>query len=113
GPWLRLVHALKFRGDRRLAAYLGTRLALRCATGTWRPNVVAHVPADAGRVSDRGYDQAHLLARATAASLRVEHAPLLGRTGASARQAHLGRAARAANAAQTFRSRYAPGRTVL
>jgi len=113
GPWLRLVHALKFRGERRLVDYLGTKLAARCAAGAWRPNVVTHVPADPARVATRGYDQARLLARAAALALGVEHATLLARAAPSARQAHLGRAARAINAAATFRSRYAPGRQVL
>ena len=113
GPWLRLVHALKFKGERRLAEYLGARLAQRCGAGHWRPNIVCHVPAAERRAAERGYDQADLIARAVARALRVEHTALLTRTGAAARQAHLGRAARALNASTAFRSRYAPGRSVL
>ncbi len=113
GPWLRLVHALKFRGESRLAEYLGGKLAARCAAGAWRPTVITHVPGDHTRVVLRGYDQALLLAAATAAVLQVEHVALLTRTARAARQAHLGRAARALNASSTFLSRYAPGRAVL
>lgn len=113
GPWLRLVHALKFSGESRLADYLGGKLAVRCATGTWRPTLVTHVPGDPARVAARGYDQARSLATAAAAALDVEHVTLLTRRSSSVRQAQLGRAARALNASSSFRSRYAPGRVVL
>lgn len=113
GPWLRLVHALKFAGERRLAPYLGGLLAVRCAAGRWRPHVVCHVPASSERLVQRGYDQAALLACHAAGALHVEHVSLLGRAAPAARQARLGRAARAHNAGSTFAARYAPGRRVL
>ena len=113
GPWLRLVHALKFGGERRLAAYLGGLLARRCLAGRWRPDTVCHVPASPDRVVERGYDQAALLATSVAASLGLAHVALLVRAGPAARQALLGRAARAVNAGGAFRARYAPGREVL
>lgn len=113
GPWLRLVHALKFGGERRLAPFLGGLLAARCLAGTWRPTAVCHVPASSQRLLQRGYDQAALLAGATATVMGLELAALLTRAAPAARQAQLGRAARAANAGGTFRARYAPGRRVL
>ena len=113
GPWLRLVHALKFGGERRLAACLGDLLATRCVAGTWRPTTVCHVPASPERMRERGYDQAELLAKSVAASLGLEHVALLVRAAPAARQARLGRAARAVNAGGAFRARYAPDRRVL
>lgn len=113
GPLLRLVHALKFEGERRLAAYLGGLLATRCLAGQWRPNTVCHVPAAPQRVAERGYDQAALLATAVAQSLGLEHVTLLLRAAPGTRQARLGRAARALNAGSAFRARHAPGRLVL
>jgi len=113
GPWLRLVHALKFGGERRLATYLGDLLATRCMAGSWRPNTVCHVPAAPERLVKRGYDQAALLAVTVAATLRVEHVPLLVRAAPAARQARLGRTARALNAGAAFGARRAPGRRVL
>jgi ComF family protein len=113
GPWLRLVHALKFQGERRMAVYLGDLLATRCLSGSWRPHIVCHVPASPERLVKRGYDQAALLAQGTAAKLHVEHVALLGRAAAAERQARLGRAARAQNADRAFAARYAPGRRVL
>src|SRR5690606_30082019 len=71
GPWLRLVHALKFEGERRLAACLGDLLATRCVAGTWRPTTVCHVPASPERTRDRGYAQAELLAKSVAPALGV------------------------------------------
>lgn len=112
GPWLRLVHALKFGGERRLATYLGDLLATRCMAGSWRPNTVCHVPAAPERLVKRGYDQAALLAVTVAATLRVEHVPLLVRAAPAARQARLGRTARALNAGAAFGARRAPGRRV-
>lgn len=113
GPWLRLVHAMKFAGGVRLADTFGGKLAARCLRWSWRPDLVCHVPASPARLAERGYDQAERLARTAAAGLGAEHAAALARSGAAAKQATLSRPARALNADGAFRSRRLPGRRVL
>jgi ComF family protein len=56
-----LVHALKFRGELALAAYLG-RLLLQAATAQ-QPDVVIAVPLSSKRLRERGYNQAVEIAR--------------------------------------------------
>ncbi|WP_419944779.1 ComF family protein [Candidatus Poriferisodalis sp.] len=102
------IHALKYRGERAIARWLGDSLALthravvdagpvvdtapalpvRIDTVTWAPTTAAHRRA-------RGFDQAETLARATAKALRVRPARLLRRIG-SAAQSGTGRSARLA-----------------
>ena len=86
------VHALKYRGERAIARWLGDSLALahlaaRGATAaigpaaidtvTWAPTTAAHRRA-------RGFDQAETLARSTARALGVRPAKLLRRVGSAA-----------------------------
>lgn len=113
GPWLRLVHALKFEGDRRLAGMLGRLLARRLAGAAFLPQLVAHVPASPGRLSERGFDQAALLAAAVADELGVAVRTLLSRSTASLSQARLSRAERALNAGVSFVATPCTGRRVL
>jgi ComF family protein len=56
-----LVHALKFRGELALAAYLG-RLLLPAASAE-RPDIVIAVPLSSKRLRERGYNQAVEIAR--------------------------------------------------
>ena len=56
-----LVHALKFRGELALAAYLG-RLLLQAASAQ-QPDVVIAVPLSSERLRERGYNQAVEIAR--------------------------------------------------
>lgn len=102
GPWRRLVHGLKFRGERDVAAFLGALLGARMLRGRWRPDLITHVPTDPRRLARRGYDQAGLLARALAASVGCAHRTLLVRARSTPRQAGLGRAARRANVRGAF-----------
>lgn len=104
------IHALKYRGERAIAKWLGDSLALthlavaatrpprpigtapappvRIDTVTWAPTTAAHRRA-------RGFDQAETLARATAKALRLRPAGLLRRIG-STTQSGTGRSARLA-----------------
>lgn len=91
------IHALKYRGERAIARWLGNSLALThlglittesIDTVTWAPTTAAHRRG-------RGFDQAETLARATAKALRVRPARLLRRIG-SAAQSGTGRSARLA-----------------
>src|SRR5690606_29549301 len=50
GPWLRLVRALKYEGDRRVADLLGGLLATRLLAASFRPTLITHVPASPGRL---------------------------------------------------------------
>lgn len=113
GVWRRLVHALKYQGSRRVAGLLAELLAVRLTASDYRPHLVAHVPTTTARRHQRGYDQAELLARALARERGLPHVSVLVRTRATAKQAGRGRAARGANVADAFRSRYLAGRRVL
>lgn len=118
GTWLRLVHALKYRGARRLADFLGELLALRVAQAGWCSGArhldrVTHVPTTAGRTRERGFDQAELLAAAVAAHLGVRRVAALRRVRTTAKLAARGRTERAALLAGAFEARYLPGRNVL
>lgn len=63
------VRRLKFAGDRREVRVLARGLT-RLALVDGPPDVVTWVPTTAGRRGRRGFDQAEVLARATARALR-------------------------------------------
>ncbi len=113
----RAVHALKYRGNARLASWLGAELALAIGARGWHLDLVTAVPLHRRRRSSRGYDQAELLARAIARRLGLPYRRLLRRTRPTASQARLGRGARMPNVAGAFGlargGRAAPGARVL
>lgn len=113
GPWLRLVQALKYSGDRRLAALLGGLLATRLAASSFRPEVVVHVPASPERLSERGFDQAESLAAAIATVAGRRQGALLARALSSRSQGRLSREARALNAGASFVASPCAGSRVL
>ena len=96
------LHALKYRGERRLAAPLGTAAAARWREAAIGGDLLVHVPVHGERRAARGYDQAELLARAAAAALRLRAVPALRRDRATVPQYELGRDRRAANVAAAF-----------
>lgn len=108
------IHALKYRGERAIARWLGDSLALAHAaelrshppidTVTWAPTTAAHRRA-------RGFDQAETLARTTARALGVRPLKLLRRLGSTA-QSGAGRAERLAGPRFDARAR-AAGRRIL
>ncbi|WP_420446726.1 ComF family protein [Candidatus Poriferisodalis sp.] len=118
------IHALKYRGERAIARWLGESLALaylaapslparidtapslpaRIDTVTWAPTTAAHRRS-------RGFDQAETLARTTAKALRVRPARLLRRIGSKA-QSGAGRAERLHGPSFSGRVR-AAGRRIL
>lgn len=65
------VLALKYRGQRRLAAPLATVLERAVRESGNLPDVIVPVPLHAGRRRQRGYNQAELLARSLARRLGV------------------------------------------
>lgn len=109
------VHALKYRGERAIARWLGDSLVLAhldaraeeapIDTVTWAPTTAAHRRA-------RGFDQAETLARATARALRARPMRLLRRIGGTA-QSGASREARLAGPRFEGRARAAGHRILL
>jgi ComF family protein len=97
------LHALKYGGERRLAGPLGSALATRWQHAGTIGDTVVPVPVHAGRLRERGYDQAVLLARVAAQHLELPFAPILERHRATERQFDLDRRSRAGNVAGAFR----------
>ncbi len=103
-PWDRLVTAFKFHGAVELAPFFAGMLegALR-RRGAPPPDVVVPVPLAAGRMRERGYNQAWLLARRVARRLTVAaDADLLLRLRETAHQLDLPPASRAGNVRGAF-----------
>lgn len=112
-PLARAVRALKFHGHRAVARSLGRTLAglVRAPADA----VVAPVPLHVGRLRERGYNQAALLARATAgvAGLALDLGAL-HRTRATPAQTALDAAARRSNLRGAFTAApHVAGRTVV
>lgn len=99
----RALHALKYDGERRLAAPLGVALARRWSRAGAGGDVFVPVPASPDRVRERGYDQAALLADEAGRRLRMPVVRALGRTRATTAQFDLDRIGRASNLDGAFR----------
>jgi ComF family protein len=106
------LHALKYAGERRLAAPLGAAIAARWAEAGGGGDMLVPVPIHEERRRRRGYDQAVLLADAAAAHLRIPAVVALARDRATRPQFELGRERRAENVADAFRVQDA-SRTVV
>ncbi len=102
GAVRRAIHALKYRGERRLAEPFGAAIARRWRAAGVGGDVLVPVPADAERVRARGYDQARLIAAVTARELGLPAADLVVRTRATAAQFDLDRSARFGNLGDAF-----------
>jgi predicted amidophosphoribosyltransferase len=76
GPARRLLTRLKYANERAALRGLAAALATTAPAGS---AVVTWVPTTAARRRERGFDQAELLARATARRLRLPCRRLLGR----------------------------------
>jgi ComF family protein len=96
------IHRLKYEGCFELSRPLGVLFA---ACEPPRADVVAPLPLHAGRLRERGYDQAHLLAAAAARRFGLPLAPLLVRVRPTRPQVGLDRRRRAQNVAGAFRAR--------
>lgn len=97
------LHALKYKGERRLAGPLGSAVARRWAQAGVGGDLVVHVPVHATRAGQRGYDQAHLIAEVAGRDLRLPHAPILQRQRDTIAQFDLDRRQRSANVRGAFR----------
>jgi ComF family protein len=96
------IHALKYGGERRLAAPLGRALAARWRSAGARGDLFVPVPVHAERLRDRGFDQAGLIAREAGHAGGIPVAQALVRTRRTVRQADLDRSGRAANVTGVF-----------
>jgi ComF family protein len=102
GTLRRALHALKYAGERRLARPLGEAVARRWRAAGAGGDLLVPIPVHASRRRERGYDQAELIAAATAAALPLPWLPALERTRATTAQYHLDRHHRAANVEDAF-----------
>ena len=107
GPLRRAVHRLKYRGRsggaRTLAGLLVPLAAEMTRNRPSAPPVLVPVPLDPGRERERGYNQAALLARPLAGTLRLTCAPaLLRRRRPTPPQVGLSRARRRENVRDAF-----------
>ena len=96
------LHALKYGGERRLAAPLGQAVARRWARAGVGGDLMVAVPVHATRARRRGYDQAALIAEIAARDLRLPYVPLLERRRETIAQFDLDRTQRATNVAGAF-----------
>ena len=97
-----VIHALKYGGERRLAAPLGGALARRWLAAGGQGDVLVPVPVHRDRLRERGFDQALLIAVGAGRVTGVPVRPALVRTRRTVRQAELDRAGRAGNVAGAF-----------
>jgi len=65
------IHALKYAGNIRLAEPLGALLARTYTAYKMQADIIIPVPLHSERERHRGYNQAHLLAKACAAQIRL------------------------------------------
>ena len=103
-PADRIVHQLKYRGWRALGDLMGASLARLdrpALRGT--ATVVQAVPTTKGRLRERGYNQAALIARAFAHSTSLPFVEWLERAPSASSQTTLQPAKRSANVAGAFR----------
>lgn len=100
------VHAFKYEGLTHLRDVLGAWLCQAVSETAWRVDVVTAVPLHAGRLRERGYNQAALLARDLAERYGWAFvAEALVRTRETASQVNLSAQERRQNVAGAFAAR--------
>ncbi len=77
----KLAKAIKYHGQRELAAFLGQQIALGVRQAGWNLDAVTAIPTLLYRTIKRGYNQAELLAQAVARELHLPYYGVLSRTG--------------------------------
>jgi ComF family protein len=98
------LHALKFRGERRLANPLGDLLAEVGEALSTTPELLVPVPLHQARERERGFNQAALIARRLGRAWHVPvHLDVLRRVSATRPQTELTAAERRANVHRAFR----------
>lgn len=96
------IHALKYRGERRLVEPLAGALADRWARASVGGELVTWVPVHPSRRRERGFDQAEVLARAMARMLGLPVLGCLERRRRTVAQHALGQRQRADNVGGVF-----------
>ncbi len=102
GPVRDALHALKYRGERRLCEPLAAAMAERWRVAGRGGDLLTWVPVHSSRRRERGFDQAEELARALARHLDLPVARCLERQQRTAAQHALGQAERASNTTGAF-----------
>jgi len=105
GPVRDALHALKYRGERRLVEPFAAALAERWRTAGTPVDRIAAVPVHRSRRRQRGFDQAEDLADALGAELGIPVVRALERAGRTAALHGQGRAGRAGTLEGAFRVR--------
>ena len=98
-----VVHALKYRGYRKVVAGLATPLMLQ-VLGEGRFDVVVPVPLHRSRQRKRGFNQAALLARGVAAEINAPVSDTLEVVRSTRDQVELSAAQRRANVAGAYKA---------
>lgn len=116
GAAVSLAHAFKYRGGRRAAAAAGAWMGLAFSRfpELGRPEALVPVPLHPRRLSERGYNQAELLARGASEATRIPVEDILIRRRDTRPQWNLDRSERLKNLAGGFALRGpAAGRSLL
>ncbi|WP_212758191.1 ComF family protein [Usitatibacter palustris] len=98
----RLVKRFKFAGDLAVGAWLAARVVERVRAER-RPDLLLPMPLAAARLRERGFNQAHELARIVGRALGIRFAAGATRIRATAPQSGLDRPARERNLRGAFR----------
>jgi ComF family protein len=106
GSARRALHALKYDGERRLAAPLGEAMASRWRIAGRGGDLLVPVPVHASRRRERGFDQAEDLARACGRTLGLPVVCALVREERTLAQHALDRSDRATNVGSAFGLRH-------
>ena len=103
-PLRACIHSLKYDGNIRLASPLGSLLAKTYGSSNIQADIIIPVPLHSERLVQRGYNQAHLLAKVCAQAVGVPlNISLLQRIRATQAQAQLPIQQRHSNVAEAFR----------
>ena len=102
GPVRDAIHALKYRGERRLAGPLGAAIADRWTRAGCGGDLLVPVPVHRSRFRERGFDQADDIARACGRRLDLPVIRALERRHRTVAQHSLGRVERAQNLGGAF-----------
>jgi ComF family protein len=102
GPARAAIHALKYRGERRLVEPLAVAMADRWRRAAAGGGLLTWVPVHPSRRRERGFDQAELLARAMAPLVGLPVVACLERRRHTTAQHSLGQLERAGNLAGVF-----------
>lgn len=99
------VHRLKFKGWRAGVHFFGGLMAasLKREPAYRQVSIVVPVPLSKGRLKERGFNQAELLAKEVALSCGLSYSPVLAKVAETPAQVHLDRVSRLTNIKNSFR----------